>query len=335
MQSLARKLVVLIMIVAAAALFAGCGLRGPAAGPAAPLPPLVASPEDRKTIVAKVNGAAINSQSLIDVMNHMSAANERASIFESREEIRKKALDRLIFEELAVQEARRRGLVLGEGALDRGMATVRRNLGDEEAYKNFLASQGITDEELRSQVERALLLQRIIDQEVTRKAVVSDDAVRNEYGRQKDRFIVPAKATVDDVVLFLDQDDPASMAKANAIISRINADAEKDPAHLVPDGTFIVQRIDLDREKEPALSDAAQKLKEGEVSGVVRGSDSLHIIRLVKFVPERQKSYEEVKGQLEAKLKAAAQKKRRQEWERELRAGASIEIMGPEGRKAD
>jgi foldase protein PrsA len=336
MRSLVRRCGIMIAVVAVAGMFAGCAQRRPSAGPVPPLPALASTPEDRKIVVAKVNGAEINRYSLIDVMNYTSAMNERASISESREEIRKKALDRLIFEELAVQEARRRGLVLKEGALDRAMGTIRTNLGDEEAYKNYLAKQGISEEELRSQVERILLLQLIVDQEVIKKAATPDDAVvRKEYERQKDRLIVPGKVSVDDVVLFLDQNDPASMTKANGILARISAAPDKDPGHLAPDGTFIVQHVDLDAEKEPALYDAARKLKEGELSGVIRASDSLHIIRLTMYAPERQRSYEEVKGPLEAKLKTAEQRKRRQEWERDLRAGAVIEILDLEGRKTD
>jgi foldase protein PrsA len=334
MRFFVRTCSMMAMAVVVAGTFAGCAQRGMPSGPV-PLTPLVATPEDRKIVIAKVNGADINRYALIDMMNHMSAMNERASISVTREETRKKALDRLIFEELAIQEARRRGLTVGEGVLDRAMGTARANLGDEEAYANFLAKQGITGEELRSMMERVLLLQLIIDQEVTKKASVPDDAVRQEYERQRDRLIVPEKVSVDDVVFFLDLDAPASMTKANGILARINAAPDKDPASLAPDGTFIVQHIDIDKEREPVLYDAARKLKEGELSGVIRTSDSLHIIRLTAYVSERQRPYDEVKGSIAAKLKTAAQKKRIQEWERDLRAGASIEIMDREGGKTN
>lgn len=335
MRSLVRICGFMITVVAVAGMFTGCAHRGLSSGPVPPQPPLAATQEDRKIVIAKVNGVEINRYSLIDMMNHVSAINERASISEPREEIRKKALDRLIFEELAFQESRGRGLTVGEGALDRAMGTVRANLGDEEAYKDFLAKQGITAEELRSLMERVLLLQLIIDQEVTKKTSVPDHEVRKEYERQKDELIAPGKVAVEDVVFFLDLDAPASLAKANEVLARINAAPDKDPASLVPDGTFLVRHIDLNREKEPVLYDAARKLQEGELSGVIRTSDSLHIIRLTTYVPERQRSYDEVKGSLETKLKTAAQRKRLKEWERDLRAGAAIEIVDPEGRKTN
>ena len=332
MRSIFRSHIIL-MVFTVAALFTGCAQGRLSAGPVPPAPPLASTPEDMKIIVAKVNGAEITRYALIEIMNRMSAINEHNSISESREATRARALERLIFDELAFQEARRRGLRLGEGALDRAMGTIRAQLGDEEAYKNFLSQRGLSEEGLRIQVERVLLLQLIVDQEVVKKTSISDEAVRKEYERQKDRLIAPGKVTVDDVVLFLNRDDAASMAKAKEILAKINADKDKDPANLAVDGTFIVRRIDLDREKEPMLYDAARKLKEGELSGVVKTGDSLHIIRLMEYWPEKQRPYEEVKDPLEAKLKAAAQKKRRQAWERDLRKGARIEIMGPEGGK--
>ena len=328
-----RSLGIMIMVFTAAAVFAGCARGRPSAGQVLP-PPLVATPGDRDIVVAKVNDAEITRESLIDIMNRMSAVNERNSFSESREATRERALEKLIFDELAFQEARRRGLSPGEGALDRAMGTIKANLGNnEETYKNFLSKQGLSEEGLRPQVERVLLLQLIVGQEVIEKAGVSDDTVRKEYERQKDRLVVPGKATVEDVVLFLKLDDTASMTKANEILASINAAKDKDPANVAVDGTFIVQRVELDKEKEPTLYDAAGKLKEGERSGVIRTSDSLHIIRLVAYQPERQRAFDEVKGPLKAKLRSDAQEKRRREWERELKKGAKIEIMGPEGRK--
>ncbi len=325
---------IVLTFFSAAVFFSGCAQHRMPGGSDGPLPPLVVAPGDKQIVVARVNGAPITRYFLIDMMNHMSAVSERASVSESRGELQKKALNRLIFEELAFQETKRRGMKLDEGTLERAMATVKANLGDEDAYKNFLANSGFSEEELRSQVERVRLLQLIMDQEVMKRVSVPDEEIRKEYDRQKARLITPEKVSVEDVTLFLDQRDPASLKKANGLLAQIKADKETDPANLPSDGTFVVQRIDLDQQKDPALYKAARKLEVGQLSEVIRTSDSLHILRLVGYTPEKQLTYEEVRRSLEMQLKTAAQVKRRQEWERELKKGAMIEILEPNiGRK--
>ena len=124
------------------------------------------------------------------------------------------------------------------------------------------------------------------------------------------------------------------MKKANEILAKINADKDKNPLNVAPDGTFIVRSQDIDKEKEPALYAAARKLKEGELSGVITTPDGIHIMQLSHYTPEKQTPYEEVKGPLKQKLLAAAQIKRFQDWEQELKKDAKIEIMDvPESRE--
>ena len=306
---------------------AGCMKHAPVEEHVSPLPPIAATPEDKKIIVAKVNGAEITRHSLVYLMNKINETNNPDSPPDSRENIRKKALDRLVVEELVFQDAKNRGLHLEPGALDSAMGKIKAKLGTEAAYANLLAKQNITETELRSSIERSLLVQLIYDKEVNKKISVSDDDVRKEYERQKNALIVPAKVTVDDVLLFVDQNDPSLTSKIHKVLAAIDADKDKDPMNLVPDGTFIVRSLEVDKEQEPALYEAALKLKPGELSGMIKSIDSVHIIKLTQYTPEKQLSFDEVKGSLESTLKTAARKKRLREWETELKKSAKIEIM--------
>jgi foldase protein PrsA len=324
MMSFIRGLGISVFIAALGV--SGCAKHPSGAENSAPSPVLTPQ-EMRKIVVARVNGVGLHMDALVEQVNRMSAANQRDSSSGSREATRQKALDRLIFQELSVQEAKRQGLTLGEGGLDNAMAKLRAKLGHDEGYNNFLAKQNISEAELRSRVERSLLIQLVFDREVIRKVSVTEDDLRKEYERDRDGFITPEKIAVVDVIFFLKQDDPASLEKANKILAQVSADKEKNPKNLVADGTFIVRSLDIEKGLEPELYEAARKLKEGELSGVVRTHDSMHIIKLTRYTPESRMSFEEVKGSLEGKLKAAAQKKRSEEWEGELRKNAKIEIV--------
>jgi parvulin-like peptidyl-prolyl isomerase len=320
MKSVFRSTCILVLVFTAALIVTGCAKRPPIA-------PLAAAPEDKKIIVAKVNGTEITKFSLIDSMNRMSAINQQMSTSESQEATRKRALDQLVLQELALQEAVRQDLRVEETLLDKLMDKNIKNLGHEEGYRDYLEKQHLTSEEFRARIERGLLIQLIFAREVLAKISVPDEDVRKEYELRKGAFIAPEKTTVVDVVFNQTTDDQAAMKKANEILAKIDADKDKDPQNPAVDSAFSVRSLDLDKEKEPELYNAARKLKEGGLSGVIKAGNSLHVLRLTAYTPERQLSYEEIKGTIEGNLKAGLLNKYRQEWEQALRKDAKIEIM--------
>jgi len=187
-----RRTGILVPCIAAALLITGCAKQPPAAEPVSPPQPLqleAAAPEDKTIIVARVNGTEISRYALIDMMNRMNAINQRMSTPEPPEVIRKKALDQLVLQELALQEAARQGLHVEDPVIDKAMEKYITSLGHEEGYQEFLAKQHLTAMEFRSQVERSLLVQQILIKEVVQKASVPAEAVRNEYEQHKDQYV--------------------------------------------------------------------------------------------------------------------------------------------------
>jgi parvulin-like peptidyl-prolyl isomerase len=321
-----RMLGIMIPAVGLALVLAGCAKPPAPAAPQSPRPAV--SDEQAKTVVvARVNGADITLQQLRMMMNRLTVMNQHASKPAAQDEIRKRALDQLVLQELALQEAARLEMRAEKADVDRAMEKVVTQLGHEEGYRDFLEKRHMTDAEMRTFVERSILTQRIFTREVTDKVSVSDDDIRQAYERERDRLVVPERIAAIDVVLFLPEGDPGALKKANEVRDRIIADAKGDPHALAPDGSFIVQDIDLDADQEPALAAAARKLQAGELSGVVQGRDSMHIIKLKAYAPRKQMSYDDVKGSLEARIRAEKQVKRRLEWETQLKEGAAIVLV--------
>jgi parvulin-like peptidyl-prolyl isomerase len=327
MNSVFRTTRMPVLLFAAALAVAGCAKHPTVAAPASPAALEEAVPGDRKIIVAKVNGADINKYALINMMDRLIAINIKSSISEPREAVRKKALDQLIFQELAYQEAMRLGLHVEELNVDKAMEKFITSMGHEEGYNDFLTRQQLTPVEVRASIERSLLLQLIASREVLEKVSVTDDDVLKEYEQQKDQHTTPEKVTVVDVMISPKLDGQASMKKANEILAAINAEKDKNPRNLVPDDNFTMKSRDLQKEKETALYDAARTLKQGELSGAIKTGDGVHILQLTQYEPAKRTPFEEVKGPLKETLKAMAQIKRFQEWEQELKKDAKVELL--------
>jgi parvulin-like peptidyl-prolyl isomerase len=282
--------------------------------------------EAKKVVVATVNGAPITVDLLVKMMNRLGAKDPTNQTPESAEELKKNALDKLILQELAYQKAKADGIKPEEKFIDEAIVNLKVNVGGEKEYAEFLAQQNVTEAELRAQVQRSLTLEIIFAREVSDKVSIPEDEVKKEYEKEKQRFILPEKVSVTDVFFNAKNADKASRKKANEVLKKIRADKGKDPWKLVLDGAFIVRNTDVRREKEKELYDAAKKLKVGELSGVIKASDGLHIIKLKAYAPEKQLSFDEARGSLEGKFRVPAQQQRLEEWGRELRKDAKIEI---------
>jgi parvulin-like peptidyl-prolyl isomerase len=322
MKSAFRSSLIMIIVFIAVIAAAGCAKLPRVAQPAVP-----AADDRRKIVVAKVNGVELHMDALVNMMNRLAPREGAAQ--ESLEEHKKRSLDKLILQELAYQQAKTQGLGIGADKVDLAIKNLKENVGGEKEYADYLAKMRVTEADLRTEVVRGLTLETIYYREVLAKVMVPEDEVKQEYEKEKGRYLVPEKASIIDIAV-IGHDGNTATKKAKELLNRIKVDPDKDPWKLVLDGTFIVRDIDVNKDKEKELFEAAKKLKPNELSGVIETPTDTHVVKLKNYSPERQFTFDEVKSKLELKFKVPAQEKRRQEWEQELKKNAKIELVGPE-----
>ena len=291
-------------------------------------PPTVSGGGKEKIVVARVNGIEITMATVATMMNTLvTKQGHGTALPESMEEIRKDALNQLIFQELAYQKAKSDGMAVGRKESVDALVGMRQKPGGEEKFREFLEKGQITEEDLRNRIERSLTLKRVFTREVSNKVSVSEEEIREEYEKEKERYVRPEKIAVTDVVFFLEAGETDSRKKAEEIMKRMHDDKEKNPWNLVSDGSFVVRDIEVNRSQGKELYEEAKKLKVGELSGVFAVAGNLHVIRLKEYSPHQQFTFEEVKSRIERKMRVGALKKRLAEWEAELKKDAKIEIM--------
>ncbi len=300
-----------LLLVAAA-----CAKQPPAADPRAAA---------KETVVARVNGVAITEAALDETVERMRSSKHGAPASDASE-ARKRALDQMVIQELAVQEAARQGVRVTEKDLNQAMNSLVNELGHGEGFEAFLKQRHLTAEEVRSVVERRLVLERIYDKEVRSKVTVTAEDVRKEYDLNKGRYIEPEKAAVTDIIFSQHQGAEAMLKKAGAVLAAVKAGT--DPRTLPSDDIMTVVDRDIDERGEPRLFGEARGLKEGEYSGLIETPDKAHILKLVKLKPQRQLTFEEAEAAVDRRLRGIAEMKRFAEWQEELRKNAVIERTG-------
>lgn len=281
--------------------------------------------EAKKNIVARVNGADINMFMLTRAMNRVAPKYiKEAPTPETTAKIRDEALNRLIFEELAVQEAIKQDINPAPEAIEKVVDQVRKNLGPGQDYREYLVNNNLTEDTLKKLIERSQRHEIITAREVYRKVKVDEKLLQDEYEKEKGKYILPENLVVDDV-WFMNLKDDAARKKAEEVLNTIKR-KDNDFGKLMLDGTFIVRKIKVKKEKYPEIHKAMAGMKVGDLSGVISDKDGLHIIKVSKNEPSRQATFEEARGTIEPKFLVPAQEQRTEEWEKELRKNAKIEI---------
>ncbi|MBK1679630.1 SurA N-terminal domain-containing protein [Rhodocyclus tenuis] len=167
--------------------------------------------------------------------------------------------------------------------------------------------------------ERARAEYVVLSQEALLAQVkVADEEVKAWYDGHKDRYQSPEERRASHILLLDKDKDPAkTKAAAEAILREVQAQPAKfaeiarsrsqDPGSANKGGDlgFFARGMMV-----KAFDDAAFKLKDGEVSGVVQSEFGYHIIKLTGIHPGKQRSLEEVRPEIVAELKRQASAKR-------------------------
>ncbi len=144
--------------------------------------------ESKKVTVATVNGEAITMFTLLREMNAVApqyAAAGKAKTPALDEKIRKDALDTVIMQALAVQEAKKQGMKVSPDIIDGGIQKIKTETGTGEAYRKYLEDNGLTEAELRKTIEQDALFEMIAAKEIDEKIRVPESALRARYQKEK------------------------------------------------------------------------------------------------------------------------------------------------------
>jgi hypothetical protein len=89
---------------------------------------------------------------------------------------------------LLAQESHARKLVVADAEVDARLADIRKGFPTEEAFKQGIAAQGLTLDQLKAQAKTSLEVAKVIETEVNSKVAVQDPEVKAFYDQNLERF---------------------------------------------------------------------------------------------------------------------------------------------------
>ncbi len=250
---------------------------------------------------------------------------------------------------LILQRGRELGYSLSTEQFDDIVANIKKEnkLEDEEQFAAALEGEGMTMQDLRRQLERTMIIQRVQQTEVMSKLQVTDAELKMYYDANKSSFTTPTELTLREILVAVpaterginvSQDDQARM-KAEGIrerlvagepFPRLAADLSDSPSKA---NGGLVGPVPHDV-LAPDLQTAIDGLGPGDLTGVIRTGRGYQVVKIESIKEATIKPFEESRDEIADRI---ATGKRREEFGRfleKLRAQAIIDWKNDEIKKA-
>ncbi len=304
--------------------------------------PAMALPSGRSVI--RVNGAVLTDRDVArEMMNVFPYAKQHGGKFpkDSEAQIRLQAMHNLEFEELAYQDAKRRGVTVSQVKLDKAVKDFRAQFDDEASFQQYLKlEQKGSKQELRSKIRRAILIDDAIKAEVDNKALFTTAQLKAFYDKNPEHFRKPESVSLQTITIaYGDNPKPADKQKARkqAEDALKAAQATKDYegfgqlAEKVSMDDWRVMMGDhkwLHRGRMPEpVEKVVFTMKVGQVSDIIDAGDSFCIARVNGREDAHLVKFAEVKPSLKQDLEKQKRDELRAAFDKRLRTKATIEEL--------
>lgn len=289
-------------------------------------------------VVAKVNNEIITLSMVrerVEVLNQASKNNLANS---DEKLLLKEAVDMIVQEKLLLQEGKKRGLQIGDEAVEAALKEIENKNGMKEGQlQEILESEGKSIESYKNRIRDQILVSKVTRFELGGRVKVSEREIVKFYQKNQKEYWEESKVKARHILLLLEKDAFADKKmqiykKIKGILAEIKngkdfADAAKEYSEDVSASSGGNVGYIEKGKMVPEFEEAVFSLKEGEISGVVETEFGFHLIKVDEVKLGRTLPLKLVKGQIQNTLASNKQKSAYENWMKELRASAFVEIL--------
>jgi parvulin-like peptidyl-prolyl isomerase len=293
--------------------------------------------------VARVNGAVLTDR---DLMREIEAIFPYAKIHngipkDMEPEMRKGALEMIIFEELLYQQALREKRTVAKERLQRAEVEFRKQFPTEQEYNQVVQNEVHGSKQmLREKIRRSLLIEDMLKTEVSAKARVSEAAALAYYKANPKNFRRPEMFSIQTISIVPPENPTPEMAqearkKAENALKQAKITKSYQEfgllAEKVSEDDWHVNmgdRKSVERDKlPPPVVNAALTMKPGQVSDLIQMGPAYTLFRLNAHVSAGVAPFAEVKAKLMTDMQKSKTDQLRAELNKKLRKTAKVEVL--------
>ena len=307
-------------------------------------------------VLVKVNGDIITKTDLeqrqiaaLRQKNPNLRADNDAALQQALAEVTPSVIVDAVDELLIVQRGRELGYTMSTEQFNGIVENIKKEnkLEDEEQFQAALKQEGLTMADLRRQLERTMIIQRVQQVEVMSKLQVTDAELKMYYDANKETFTTKPQLTLREILVLVPTSDRGinvgqeeeAQAKAEDIrtrlvagepFARLAADLSDSPSKA---NGGLVGPITPDV-LAPELQQALEGLKPGDLTPILRTTRGFQLVKVETLDAATIKPFEDSRDEIADRI---ANEKRRGEFSKfleKLRGQAIIDWKNDEIKKA-
>ena len=284
------------------------------------LAPLYVFGQETETIkdpVAVVNGVKISKKEYDREVNIQlqTASQQGRQIPEAMlPKLKADILNNLIDRELLYQESQKKNINVNTEEVDLQIKTIKDRFASQEEFEKTIAEMGLTEADIKSEIEHNMAIRDLIDTQVIDKISISESETKAYYDNNPSFFKKPEQVKASHILIKV-APDATDMQKAQ---KRIEIAKIQQKVKDGQDFATLAKEYSEGPSKENGgdlgyfgrgqmvkpFDDAVFALKPGQVSDIVETRFGYHIIKVFDIKPETIMAYADVKDRLAQHLKS-------------------------------
>lgn len=250
--------------------------------------------------------------------------------------LRRQILERMVNEQLLVQEAAELKVSVGSEEVDKSIEQIKKDYGlDDTQLREELRKQGMSLATYRQNTRREILKYRIINIAVGSKISVSDADVQSYYDRHMQSANLQVRASHiflaipegADTATAQDKEKQAQLlalrAQSGEDFAKLAREYSEDPATRAEGGDLGWFGKDI---LPKPMEEMVFSMKVDEVRGPVRADRGFHVIKLLGRRAQDPKPLAEVRDQIRGQLRQREMERQTKNFLGELRRKTLVDI---------
>ena len=278
-------------------------------------------------VVLTVNGEKITAKQFDKVLNAKKQLFRVQNFEELKTEelvwIKIRGLNEIIRNTLIAQEIAKENISIEQNVLEDNLRKAREGYL-EGAFEKTLDLEGISIADWEKSIEKKLLTNELIHQQVNSKVSLSDKELRDYYDKNHNEF--HKKEQVKALHIMVESEE-----EIREIQKELRSKQKTFPAlameySLGPEGAQGGDLGYFEAGQMPEEFDDVFKLKINKVSDIIKTPYGFHLLKVVDKIEERKMDFEESKSRVEKILLEYLQDQAFKKWFLKLKQNAEIEI---------
>ena len=278
-------------------------------------------------VVLTVNGEKITAKQFDKVLNVQKKIFRVQNFEELKTEelvwIKTRGLNEIIRNTLIAQEIAKENISIEQNVLESNLRKAREGYL-EGAFEKTLDLEGISIADWEKSIEKKLLTNELIHQQVNSKVSLSDKELRDYYDKNHNEF--HKKEQVKALHIMVESEE-----EIREIQKELRSKQKTFPAlameySLGPEGAQGGDLGYFEAGQMPEEFDDVFKLKINKVSDIIKTPYGFHLLKVVDKIEERKMDFVESKSRVRKILLQHLQDQAFQKWFLKLKQNAEIEI---------